>query len=87
MEGGYVRGRDEVRAYWERQWGLIDSVVEPLALRTESDGRILVEVRQRVFDKDGARLSDGQVQHVYTLRDGLVRRIEISGSFDNATDR
>ena len=84
MEGGYVRGRDGVRAYWKRQWGLIDPFVDPLAFRTEPDGRILVDVRQRVFDKDGARLSDGPVQHVYTLRDGLVRRMEIRESTDTS---
>ena len=82
MEGGYVRGRDGVRAYWTRQWSLIDPFVDPLAFRTEPDGSILVEVRQRVFDKDGARLSDGSVQHIYTLRGGLVRRMELRESTD-----
>jgi len=37
----------------------------------------VVEVRQRVLDKDGSTLSDGQVRHVYSIRDGLVRHMEI----------
>ena len=24
MEGGHVRGHDEVRAYWTRQWAVLD---------------------------------------------------------------
>jgi ketosteroid isomerase-like protein len=77
MEGGYVYGHDGVRAYWTRQWRLIDPLVEPQAFSTEPDGRILVEVHQRVLDKEGATLLDGQVQHIYSIRDGLVRHMEI----------
>jgi ketosteroid isomerase-like protein len=77
MEGGYVYGHDEVRAYWTRQWDLIDPVVEPQAFSTEPDGRILVEVNQRVLDKEGNTLLDGRVQHIYTVRDDLVRHMEI----------
>jgi hypothetical protein len=29
MEGGYVYGHNGVRAYWTRQWRLIDPLVEP----------------------------------------------------------
>ena len=43
MKGGYVYGHDGVRAYWTRQWDLIDPVVEPQAFSTEPDGRILVK--------------------------------------------
>src|SRR5262249_43031240 len=36
-EGGKVFGKEEVRAYWTRQWGEFDLHVEPLAI-TEGDG-------------------------------------------------
>ena len=77
MEGGYLYGHDGVRAYWTRQWGLIDPLVEPQAFSTEPDGRILVKVHQRVLDKDGSTLLEGRVQHIYSIRDGLVRHMEI----------
>ena len=77
MEGGYVYGHDGVRAYWRRQWDLINPVVEPQAFSTEPDDRILVEVNQRVLDKEGNTLLDGRVQHIYTVRDELVRHMEI----------
>ena len=36
MEGGWVHGHDAVRAYWTRQWGLIDPHVEPTASLIDS---------------------------------------------------
>jgi hypothetical protein len=84
MEGGYVNGHDGVRAYWTRQWDLIDPVVEPQAFSTQPDGRILVEVNQRVLDKEGDTLLDGRVQHIYTVRDDLVRHMEIRDPSEDA---
>jgi ketosteroid isomerase-like protein len=31
-EGGRVVGKEEIRAYWTRQWGEFDGHVEPLAI-------------------------------------------------------
>ena len=36
-EGGKIIGKEEIRAYWTRQWGEFDPHVEPLAM-TEEDG-------------------------------------------------
>ncbi|HEY1594444.1 MAG TPA: nuclear transport factor 2 family protein [Thermoleophilaceae bacterium] len=77
MEGGRVRGHDEVRAYWTRQFGLIDSRVTPEAFEQEPDGSMAVVVHQVVRDLDGAELSDTHVRHVYSFREGLVERMEI----------
>jgi ketosteroid isomerase-like protein len=77
MEGGRERGHAAVRAYWTRQFGLIDSHVEPMAFEHDDDGRIAVDVRQVVRDLQGELLSDGRVAHVYTFRDGLVAHMEI----------
>jgi ketosteroid isomerase-like protein len=78
MEGGRELGHDAVRAYWSRQFGLIDSHVEPESF-DEVDGKIVVQVHQVVHDRDGALLSDQRVEHVYTLRDGLIARMDIRG--------
>jgi ketosteroid isomerase-like protein len=77
MEGGRELGHDAVRAYWTRQFGLIDSHVEPVAFAEDEEGRVVVEVDQVVRDLDGALLSEQRVQHVYTLRDGLITRMDI----------
>jgi hypothetical protein len=77
MEGGRELGHDAVRAYWTRQFGLIDSHVEPEGFERDDEGRIVVDVQQVVRDLEGAVSSDGRVRHVYTFRDGLVSRMEI----------
>jgi ketosteroid isomerase-like protein len=78
MEGGRVRGRDAVREYWQRQFSMIDSNVEPEAFEELPDGRVSVTVRQRVRGADGEPISDGFVRHVYELRDGLITRMDIA---------
>jgi nuclear transport factor 2 (NTF2) superfamily protein len=77
MEGGRVRGHDEVREYWTRQFGLIDSHVEPVGFETLDDGRVAVKVHQVVRDTSGALVSDSHVRHVYSFAGGLVARMEI----------
>jgi len=77
MEGGRVHGHEGVRAYWTRQWGLIDPHVEPMGFGMEKDGRIVVDVHQVVRDLAGTILSDTMVKHVYMMREGLVERMDI----------
>lgn len=76
-EGGRVEGREGVRAYWTRQWGEIDGTVEPTGFETRDDGRIAVSVHQVVRDRDGNLLSEGDVRHVYSFRDGLIARMDV----------
>ena len=76
-EGGYVKGREEVRDYWTRQWQVVDSRVEPLAFRERPDGDIEVRVRQTGRDAAGTVLFDQQVLHVYAYRGDLVERMTI----------
>ena len=77
MEGGREVGWAAVRAYWTRQFAMIDSRVTPLAFHAEPDGRLAVEVSQIVRGPDGGLLSDGVVEHIYTFEGGLVRSMEI----------
>ena len=79
MEGGREHGSDAVRAYWRRQFEVIDSRVEPLAIAEADDGGVVVDVRQVVRDRSGAVIADQQVQHVYAFRDGLVARMDVRG--------
>ena len=77
MEGGTVHGHEGVRAYWTRQWGMIDPHVEPVSFRDDEDGRIAVSVHQVVRDLSGNVLLDRMVEHVYNLRDGLIQSMDI----------
>ncbi len=78
MEGGRVRGHAAVRDYWQRQFGTIDSRVEPRGFSTDPTGRVVVDVHQVVRDPDGDLLSEAAVQHVYSIRDGLIEQMEIA---------
>jgi ketosteroid isomerase-like protein len=77
MEGGRVVGKAAVREYWKRQFERFDSRVEAQSFTVETDGRIAVEVHQVVHDTAGKLVMDRMVQHVYEIRDGLIRRMEI----------
>jgi SnoaL-like domain len=77
MEGGREVGHDALRAYWTRQWQVVDPHVEPKSFGQDAGGRVVVGVHQVVRDLDGALLGDQRVEHVYTLRDGLVARMDI----------
>ena len=78
IEGGRVVGQGEIRRYWFAQFADADPKVEPKTIRQLPDGRIEVSVHQVVRDLEGNVLSEGDVAHIYSLRDGLVERMEIA---------
>ncbi|MBE9066695.1 nuclear transport factor 2 family protein [Leptolyngbya cf. ectocarpi LEGE 11479] len=77
FKGGYVRGPEEVRAYWTEQWSEINGHVEPVAFNPEEGGQILVKVHQVVRDLTGAVLADEHVGHRFTFKDGLIKAMEV----------
>jgi ketosteroid isomerase-like protein len=79
--GGFVHGRDAVGAHWREQFESVDPRVEPLDFREDPDGRIAVTVRQAITP-DGGESSEQRLVHLYTIRDGLIERMEIT---DEAT--
>ena len=78
MEGGHVHGKEAVRAYWTRQFGMLDPHVEPVRVDKIGDGQFLVEVHQVVHDLGGNLLVDTVVYHTYRLHSGLIERMDIS---------
>ncbi|MGV3611338.1 MAG: nuclear transport factor 2 family protein [Fluviicola sp.] len=77
FEGGYVQGHEEIRSYWTRQWSEINPNVEPMEVKELSNGKLEVTVHQQVKDLEGNQLFDGTVKHIYTLEDGLLRKMEL----------
>ena len=77
FEGGYVNGHNEIREYWTRQWTEIDPNVEPVSVRERPNGTLEVAVLQKVKDLQGNMIFDGRVKHIYSLQDGLLRRMDI----------
>jgi hypothetical protein len=77
FKGGFVRGHDEVQAYWTEQWSEINPHVEPTAFHLEPAGTILVDVHQIVHDLQGTLLADTHVGHRFTIKDGLIQSMEV----------
>jgi hypothetical protein len=77
FEGGYADGQNEIREYWTRQWTEINPNVEPVAINERQNDTLEVIVHQKVKDLDGNMIFDGIVKHIYTLQDGLLRRMDI----------
>ncbi len=76
-EGGSVVGKEEIRAYWTRQWKEFDPHVEPIEVIDREDGKTEVRVHQLVKSLGGDILSDSEVWHVYTFVNGLIERMEL----------
>jgi hypothetical protein len=83
MEGGHVHGTEEVRAYWTRQFTILNPRVEPVSIDPLKDGSWVVQVHQVVRDHNGNLMLDTTVYHTYRFRDGLIARMDIA---DNAPE-
>jgi len=79
-EGGRVVGKEEVRAYWTRQWQEFDPHVEPIEVIDREGGKTDVRVHQLVKSLGGDVLSDSEVWHVYTIANGLIERMDLKES-------
>src|SRR5262245_24332731 len=85
-EGGRVVGKEEIRAYWVRQWGEYDPHVEPLAMTVEDGGKVRVRVRQIVKSVQGDVLSDSEVLHVFTVNSGLIAAMHLGNQAEPNVD-
>ena len=77
MEGTREIGHEAVRAYWLRQWGMIDPHVEPVSFSERPGGLTAIDVHQVVRDLQGNVLNDRPVRHVYEFDGQLVSRMDI----------
>ena len=77
FKGGFVRGPEEIRAYWTEQWSEINPHVEPVAFHPEDAGKVLVDVHQVVRDLAGAVIADEHVGHRFTIEHGLIQVMEV----------
>jgi hypothetical protein len=84
-EGGRVIGKEEIRAYWTRQWGEFDGHVEPLEITEEHGGKVRVKVKQLVKNLQGEVLWDGEVLHVFTVNSGRIAAMNLGDEADSAS--
>lgn len=71
FNGGRLRGRAAVRAYWDqvfRQIALTGAVVDQ---KTEGDDRLVMTTLYTVH-RGGKLWGEGVITHIFTFRDGLI---------------
>ena len=81
-EGGRIVGKEEIRAYWTRQWSEFDPHVEPLSITEEHEGKVRVRVHQLVKSLQGEVLSDSEVVHVFDVKGGFIAAMDLGGEAD-----
>ena len=79
-EGGHVIGKEEIRAYWTRQWAAFEPEVHPLDITEPTPNTALVRVHQLVRSLSGDLLSDTEVHHRFTFANGLITRMDLDAS-------
>ncbi|MGQ0620095.1 MAG: nuclear transport factor 2 family protein [Panacagrimonas sp.] len=79
-EGGRAVGKEEIRAYWTRQWAEFDPHVEPIEVSDCGAGKTDVTVHQLVKSLSGDVLSDQTLIHVFTIANDLIERMDIGDS-------
>ncbi|CAN5210220.1 nuclear transport factor 2 family protein [soil metagenome] len=77
VEGGRLIGPDALSAYWARNDKSITVDIAVVSIAALPDGRVAADVNQIVRNLTGQVWSDTCERHVFTLRDGLVARLDI----------
>jgi ketosteroid isomerase-like protein len=77
LEGGRLIGHDLVRAYWTRQWGILNPRVDPVGIEEDGTRSVVVHVHQVVHDLSGNLHLDQFIQHVYSFQGDLIERMDI----------
>jgi ketosteroid isomerase-like protein len=84
LEGRTLHGRDEVRAYWLRQFELIRSVVEPREI-AHGDELTALFVDQAVTEPASGDEHVARVVHLWTFAGEVPVRMEVFGEREHPT--
>jgi hypothetical protein len=82
-EGGRVVGKEEIRAYWTRQWSEFDPHVEPIEMTDHAGSRIRVRVHQLVRNLQGEVLSDSEVLHIFSMNGDRIAAMHLGDEADS----
>jgi ketosteroid isomerase-like protein len=72
FNGGRLRGRDAVRAYWDQVFGQIALTAAALDMKPEGDDRLVMTALYTVHQRSGKLWGEGIISHIFTFRDGLI---------------
>lgn len=77
MEGGLLKGHEEINSYWHRQWSYIDWHVQFVDLTVEDPGTVVVNTHQIIRDLSGNIVTLKDVQQVFRIEDGLIVEMRV----------
>ena len=77
MEGGLLNGHQDIREYWLRQWSYITWHVRPMRIEMTDPENIVVEAHQILRDLSGNIVSIRDLQHIFEIEDGLIKKMGI----------
>jgi ketosteroid isomerase-like protein len=77
LQGGRERGHASVRSFWDRATELFDCRLQPLSIRADHRGRIVVDAYQTIRDVGGKPLAHQRMRHVFTFRGELIQRVDL----------
>lgn len=72
-----LHGREAVRGFWERAFGIIKARSTLLNVETDDEGRILVTVLHSVSSLADRPWTEEKVTHIYSFRDNLISRMDV----------
>lgn len=76
-EGGRLTGPAALAAYWARNDLSIQVELAPYAYSLSPDGRLIADLVFSIHNRRGQLWSETTVRHLFTLRDGLIARMDI----------
>lgn len=69
-------GKETIRRVWQADFDLLDFNFEILGVSKDLEGRAVFKVHQVTKDRSGRILVDRVTQHIFTLRDGKIARMD-----------
>jgi len=76
LAGGRLKGRAALRTHWAVMWTSLSPEGHLMGVRVDEEGRTVVTVKQVLKQKNGLVLGEQMMEQVYTLRDGLIARMD-----------
>ncbi len=76
LTGDRIKGHAEMRKVWLLQWTSLNPQTEPISIHEDTEGRTVVRVREILREVGGRLLMDQEMEQVFTLRDGLIERMD-----------
>ncbi len=85
LEGGRVRGREALRAYWAGQFAMVAPEASPIEMLELSDDRVFVRLHYVIKALDGGGVwTDEITTNTFTFEDDLIRRMDWGEPEDGA---